>query len=197
MTARGGPTLPGHLLVAGATGVLRPAAVALLRRGHRVSALARRRAPLRVLAREAPGRLLPLAADHGDPGLPALLDAAERDAGPFTGALLYCPTAPDRAVREMLARVGRGGVGVQVLTSRWAAPVDAGHGPWSWSDLPPSARPAPHTRLLLLGWRASADGGSGWHSPEEISAAALRLYDRPHPSDAVLGTVRPWDHRPA
>ncbi|QKW17768.1 hypothetical protein HUT16_00670 [Kitasatospora sp. NA04385] len=166
----------------GATGVLRPAATALVRRGHRVSALARRPGPLADLARECGDALRPLAADVADPGLPEALDAARRAAGPFTGARLYRPDAPAGAVARLLRAVGAGGPAVLLLTSAWAAP-DAGQPPF------------PAARRLLLGW-AAGPGGPRWHTPEEISAGALARFDGP-PGDAVLGAVRPWPERPA
>ncbi|NED87837.1 hypothetical protein G3I76_48120, partial [Streptomyces sp. SID11233] len=52
------------------------------------------------------------------------------------------------------------------------------------------------SRRLVLGWH-SASGVTRWHTPEDISAAALALLDAPAPADAVLGEVRPWSARPA
>ncbi|GJF34600.1 hypothetical protein KNE206_73000 [Kitasatospora sp. NE20-6] len=183
-----GTTGTGHVLVVGATGVLRPAAVALAGRGHRVSALARRAGPLADLARECGDAVRPLAADVRDPGLPDALDTVADALGPFTGALLYCPAAPAGAVSGMLGRVGGGGPAVLLLTSAWAAP-EAGEMPF------------PEARRLLLGW-ADGPGGPRWHTPAEISTGALRLFDTGRaglgaPGAAVLGSVRPWTERPA
>ncbi|MFD7987021.1 hypothetical protein ACFV4M_27085 [Kitasatospora indigofera] len=194
---------PGHVLVVGATGVLRPAAAELARRGHRVSALARRPGPLARLAREwggaggaararARGRGRPGAGGAAAappprpgppaPGLPELLAAARHAAGPFTGALLYCPDAPAEAVAGLLRAVGTGGPAVLLLTSAWAAP-GAGQPPF------------PAARRLLLGW-AAGPGGPRWHTPAEISAGALARFEGP-PGDGLLGVVRPWAERPA
>ena len=49
-------------------------------------------------------------------------------------------------------------------------------------------------RRLVLGW-AEDEGAARWHSPEEISAAALDVLFTGH--GRVLGVVRPWDRRPA
>ncbi|WP_204045090.1 hypothetical protein [Acrocarpospora phusangensis] len=88
---------------------------------------------------------------------------------------MYMPFGDQAAWEAVRARAGRV---VQVLTSAYAAP-----------DAPPA--PLADQPRLLLGWHPS----KRWHTPEEISAAALRLTG--HGDADVLGVTRPWDDRPA
>ena len=93
------------------------------------------------------------------------------------GALVYGPAVTWDVVAAVAARSD--GAVVHVLTSAWAAPEVS----------PP---PAPDgVRRLVLGWRPDRT----WHSPEEVSAAALALWDSAGAPD-VLGVVRPWSDRP-
>ncbi|MFG3101398.1 hypothetical protein ACGFZL_12875 [Streptomyces sp. NPDC048182] len=191
---------PAHLLVVGATGALLPAVHAVTDRGDRVTALARTATTLADLERRTDGRARPFPRDVGAPGLEAALASAARDV-PFTGALLYCPFAGPPAVRTLVRAVPPGRPVVLVLTSAHAAPVgrESATGPWHPAELPPEARPAPDCRLLVLGWHEEGDGagtGARWHTPEEISTAALDLWDAGRARDAVLGTLRPWGARP-
>ncbi|MFF7331854.1 hypothetical protein [Streptomyces sp. NPDC008150] len=191
----------GGVLVVGATRILRPAVRTLAARGARVTAVARDAAALDVLAREHEGRVRPLAADVTTADLGARL---RRAAGPdgFSGAVVYAPTAPARTVVDVLRPLLPRGPLVLLLTSEWAAPAPHGHarpaGPTAWTPdlLPPALRARPACRPLVLGWRRRTDGAR-WHTPEEISAAALELLDTDAGTSAVLGTVRPWADRPA
>ncbi|MFE2374697.1 hypothetical protein [Streptomyces sp. NPDC059398] len=220
----------GHVLVVGATRVLRPAVLALAERGTHVTAVARSATALdslvRACAGEVPGDVTPLAADATGPGFPGRLRDAARPASPgeprdatqpgfsgeppdaealpaLTGALVYSPALPPGAAASCLRGL-LGGPCVLLLPSRWADPAEAavwghggaaGQGSWTPALLPPEARPAEWVRPLVLGWRAE-EGGTRWHTPEEISAAALELLDAPAPAAAVLGRVRPWAGRP-
>lgn len=195
---------PAHLLVVGATGTLLPAVRAATARGDTVTALARTATALRDLERRTGGRARPLPRDYGAPGLGEALARASAES-PFTGALLYCPLATASTVSTLAGAVPPGRPVVLVLTSAHAAPGPAetleGDGmaqeavPWNPARLPSTARPTPGCRLLVLGWRVAADGAP-WHTPEEISEAALRVLDADPARDAVLGRVRPWSSRP-
>ncbi|MFC8226373.1 hypothetical protein [Streptomyces sp. NPDC057287] len=187
---------PAHLLVVGATGALLPAVRAATALGDTVTALARTATALRDLERRTGGRSRPLPRDYRAPGLREDLARASREI-PFTGALLYCPLATPSTVRALTAAVPPDRPVVLLLTSAHAAP-DSGAAdglPWSPARLPPAARPTPGCRLLVLGWRTEPDGAR-WHTPEEISGAALRVLDAAPAGDAVLGCVRPWSSRP-
>ena len=131
------------VLVAGATGALRPAALRLAGGGLIVTGLARQV--------DLPG-VTALETDWTDP-------AAVRDAlagRSFDAALLYCPTAAADSVAAMVgATTGRV---VRLLTSAVAAP------PFDLADLPPD-----RAVRLVLGWAP----GPRWHTPEEVSRAAL------------------------
>jgi hypothetical protein len=74
-----------------------------------------------------------------------------------------------------------------VATSRWAAP-GAPAPPWAGM---------PGVVALQLGWAAQGARGSRWHTPEEVSAAAMGELAAPWaPRTVVLGSVRPWSARP-
>jgi hypothetical protein len=74
-----------------------------------------------------------------------------------------------------------------VATSRWAAP-GAPAPPWAGM---------PGVMVLQLGWAAQGERDSRWHTPEEVSAAAMTELAAPWtPRTVVLGTVRPWSARP-
>ncbi|RII15621.1 short chain dehydrogenase [Streptomyces sp. YIM 130001] len=189
------PRPRGHLLIAGATGTLLPAVHRATARGDTVTALARNHAALRDLEGLTGGRARPLPRDYEAPGLAAALADAARE-NPFTGALLYCPLASPHTVRALCRAVPHGPVTL-VLTSAHAAPADGepADSPWSTARLPLDARPTPGCRLLVLGWRPET-ADRRWHTPEEISDAALRVQDAHEAHDAVLGQVRPWLSRP-
>ncbi|MEU6441725.1 hypothetical protein [Streptomyces sp. NPDC047046] len=186
------------VLVVGATRVLRPAVRALTARGTPVTAVARGAGALAELAAECGPLVRALAADAQGPGFArALRDAGGPDG--FGGALVYTPALPAPLAEELIQ-----GTRVLLLPSRWAAPGAArtdrgataqpsGSPAWTPGELPPDTA---GSRRLVLGWR-SASGTTRWHTPEEISAAALSLLDAPAPADAVLGEVRPWSARPA
>ncbi len=93
----------------------------------------------------------------------------------FDLALAYLPFGDQAAWDVIDARADRV---VQVLTSVYAAP-----------DRPQP--PLPGRPRLILGWHPTGR----WHTPEEISAAALELAFSGN--DAVLGVTRPWGERPA
>ncbi|EGJ73051.1 hypothetical protein STTU_0262 [Streptomyces sp. Tu6071] len=170
--------------------MLRPSVRALVARGTAVTAVARDGRALAKLAAECGPLVRALAADAGAPGFArALRDAGGR--GGFTGALVYTPALPVPRAKDLL-----GGTRVLILPSAWAAPDAAGPSgasAWTPDDLPAETA---GSRRLVLGWHAAA-GASRWHTPEEISAAALALLDAPARTDAVLGAVRPWSARPA
>ncbi|MFJ4702027.1 hypothetical protein ACIP5N_28100 [Streptomyces sp. NPDC088768] len=186
-----------HVLVVGATRVLRPSVRALVARGTAVTAVARDGRALAKLAAECGPLVRALAADAGAPGFArALRDAGGH--GGFTGALVYTPALPAPRAKDLLR-----GTRVLILPSAWAAPDAARTAPeaagpsgasaWTPDDLPAETA---GSRRLVLGWHATP-GASRWHTPAEISAAALALLDAPARTDAVLGEVRPWSARPA
>lgn len=165
-------------LVVGATGVLRPAVLDLVGGGTEVIGLARDRGRLAALATACGPGFRPLAVDYTDDA--ALAGAlAEVPAPGFSAALLYCPGAPATAVRLLAERVS--GRVVCLLTSSWARPG--------------RRRPAYGVSCveLLLGWAREA-AGTRWHTPAEISRAALDVLASGRPG--TLGTVRPWRDRP-
>lgn len=161
-----------RVLVVGATGILRPAAVALAASGVTVLAVARTRQDLERLAQAAPG-VVPVVADCLRPEevVAALATTGPR---PLSG-LCYCPAA-DAAGRRALAALVDGPL-LQLLPSAWAEP-DA-------------AAPDAGGPVLQLGWTGVPPR---WHTPDEVSTAALEAWREGR--DAVLGRVRPWADRP-
>jgi hypothetical protein len=182
----------GHILVTAATGALRPAALALASRGYAVTALARTAPRLDALAGQAGPLLRPLAVDSADPALGELLARAEQFAGAFTGALLYAPAVATQAWRT-LGEYTAGPHTVRLLPSAWAEPP--AHQPTALPRRPP--RNPEGVRTLLLGWYTEENGGgTRWHTPQELSEAALELFDAPGVQTQHLGVVRPWTDRP-
>lgn len=158
------------LLVVGGTGPLAPAVSELAGRGEDTVIVSRTPGPGKVVA------------DWADPEAMAGALVGRH----FDGALIYAPGAPLASLAAAVAAVD--GPSVLLLTTAWAAP----------------GAPAPRDRLaragvadavlVRLGW-ASADGeGTRWHSPAEISRAAVdALTER---ADTTLGHLRPWSDLP-
>ena len=164
----------------GGTRILRPLVLALAARGEDVTVVARTQTALDELRREARGEVRALRCDYGDSlGFVALL---EREL-PFAVAVAYMPGAPAASVRAVAASAEQI---VHVLPSAFARPGIAG-------DELEAAAPAARGRTaqLLLGWTQQRR----WHTPDQISVAALDLLDSGRP-EGVLGLTRPWDDRP-
>ncbi|BEP14774.1 hypothetical protein acdb102_30850 [Acidothermaceae bacterium B102] len=172
-----------RILVVGATGALRPAAFALASSWATVVAWALHQESLDGFASAARAPVETIAVDYTDVAAVTATLAAQ---GTFDAALLYCPSASADVVTHF-ARAVRGPV-VCLLTSAAAAPVRD-----EAFDLASVAVPQ-GCRRLVLGW-AGDDGATRWHTPEEISAAALDVLFTGH--ERVLGVVRPWDRRPS
>jgi NAD(P)-dependent dehydrogenase (short-subunit alcohol dehydrogenase family) len=161
----------GTVLVVGATGILRPAAVELARTSRPVVAMARRAGPLRSLAAEADD-VSTMSVDYTDlPALESALHGVRTDT-----AIVYAPAADEATIDQLQEHVA--GRFVRLLTSAWAAP----------GCEPPRRRP---DRVhLVLGWRRDGQ----WHTPGEVSAASLDVLRTGR--DATLGVVRPWSDWP-
>ena len=131
-----------------------------------------------------------LPVDHGDAGaLAAALDGALAARGPLAAALVYMPSAPLASWQALAARTA-GARRIAVLTSAHGAP---GRSTATRRD---AVAADAGTGVLLLGWTVE-DGVARWHTPEDISGAALQLLSVPGLAEAVLGTVEPWSDRPA
>ena len=160
----------------GATGILRPAVASLVAAGRPVVAVARTRASLDELA----GPLVTgLAADRA-----ALPDPGGLVAG-CSAALVYAPALDDPSVPAVAAAIP--GTVVHVVTSAVATPRFPDE-PWDPGEL--TSSPLENVVRLVLGWTRPGR----WHTPEEVSAAALGTLDRRR--DCVLGVLRPWSDRP-
>jgi hypothetical protein len=169
-----------RVLVVGATGILRPAAVALAVGGDRVVAVARGRAELGELADATGAAAVAFDATRAEL-VRELVPAVD-------AAIVYRPAVSDGSLAALAPLVRRRGV--LVLPSGAADPAAVGD-ELDFAALPPA--PGPCWRRLLLGW--AEDGPEPrWHSPDEVSAAAVHVLDTGE--EAVLGTVRPWARRP-
>lgn len=153
------------ILVVGASGILAPAASALVARGARVTGISR--------SRPVPSGVVPLRLDaHDFRELDHALAEARWDV-----ALVYEPAVTAETLHRIVSAVD--GRTVLVRTSAAADPA--------------RGEPAPVRNTLLLGWTRSASG-IRWHTPQEVSDAALDVLD--DGSFRVLGAVRPWADRP-
>lgn len=157
-------TAGGSVLVVGASGILAPAVAALLRRGVGVTGITRSRA--------APPGAASLTVDARDAASVHRATAGRM----WDAALVYAPAVSPESLEAIRAAVR--GRAVLVRTSREAvARVD---------EVPADT--------LQLGWHDEPDGSTRWHSPDEVSTAALAVLD-----DGVgrmLGTLTPPERRP-
>ena len=170
-----------RVLVAGATGILRPAVVDLTAAGHQVVALAR---DIDALARLAGPSVAPAPVDAS---APEALTAALAAVGPLDAALVYDPVLSGRPESWTSIRAAVHGRIVRILTS---AAADTGTPEFSVADLAPGDADVVR---LVLGW-AGSGANSRWHTPLEISDAAGSALRSGR--EAVLGRVRPWPDRP-
>lgn len=183
--AVGTPGVPGRrVLVLGASGILAPVVGVCTSRGHTVVAVGRSQERLSSLRSRGTGALQLVSADAGSgAGLGQVVAA-----GPFDAAVLYGPAVPARHRAVLLEQVH--GRAVIVVTSEAADP--------SRASGPPAALAASRDRegdaVVLLGWSAEPRGPR-WHTPREVSAAAIEALDTG--DDVVVGQVRPWEQRPA
>lgn len=193
-TARPGTIAPApgtRALVAGASGMLRAATLAIARSGWHVTAIARGEESLATMAAEAGAqgaRLAPLALDLRDgAAVRAQLGAASRAHGPFALTIAWLPAGADDALAA-LAEFTEGRF-VHVLGCAAEDP-----------DEPlASARhrfesPALHWQDVVLGF-VPAREGSRWLTNAEISSGLLTALVTGEPR-SIVGRVRPWSARP-
>jgi len=153
------------VLVVGASGILAPAASALVARGARVTGISR--------SRPVPSGVVPLRLDaHDLRRLDHTLAESRWDA-----ALVYEPAVTAETLQRIAAAVAG-----RVVLVRTSAAAD-----------PALGESTPVENTLLLGWTTSASG-IRWHTPQEVSDAALDVLD--DGAFRVLGAVRPWGDRP-
>lgn len=140
--------------------------------------------------------------------LPAVTDLAR--SGPADRTGLIDRDRPAEPTGLAALRVLRGAVDgplVAVLTSAVAAPPAADDPAAVLGALVrrlvEAGTPAQDLRLLVLGWAvptpapstpSEPPGPVRWHTPAEVSAAALAVLGDPAP--ARLGVLRPWADRP-
>lgn len=153
-------------LVVGASGILAPLAAALVAEGDDVTGVAR--------TRPAPDGARTILLDATSAAAVAEAIGTAR----WDRAAVYAPAVSPESLLT-LTRALDGRV-VLVRTSSAADPV---HG-----------EPAIPPDVLQLGWTTGPDGETRWHTPEEVSAAALQVLG--DGLGRVLGRIRPWEERP-
>jgi len=187
------------VLLVGGTGILAPAARTLVARGVPVVVVTRDRARVDAAIGASP-LVTSCVVDAADAAAWPAAVAAQAAAAPLTEAVVYLPFPTAGPLVPVAAAVT--GTVVGVLTSGAADPSGRGF------DVPVGG-PPPCTRVLLLGWH-DAGARARWHTPEEVSAAALDVLagaGAPRPAarygitgvDVVhtLGRLQPWAGRPS
>lgn len=160
------------VLVVGASGILAPAAAKLATTdgGAPVTGIGR--------VRPMPSGVEVVAVDARDAAALRRALGARR----WARAVVYAPAVTDASLPVLRAAVD--GPVVLVRTSAEATPPP---------EEPEAPAPEPGPWTLQLGWATGA-GGARWHTPEEISDAALAVLR--DGAGRTLGAVRPWADRP-
>jgi len=165
----------GRYVVVGATGILAPLGALLRAAGARTVGISRGSRLGEGVWDER------VALDTQDVG--AVGDWVAGRAGEVSAVVAYSPAVGDGGWTLLGGLAGRVLV---VATSRWAGP-GAPDPPWAGM---------PGVVVLQLGW-AQGERGGRWHTPAEVSAAAMaELTAAWEPRTVVLGSVRPWAARP-
>ncbi len=164
--------------------MLRGVVVGLAGRGHLVSVIARRHAPLSALARSHAG-IHPMPCDYREAGV---LAAAIRTGVSARGAFGLClawihsPWEEPLGVIAGMIGVGRRDVRlIQVVGSAHADPAGADR-----SDV--------ECERVILGFVVEGSR-SRWLTHDEIAAGVMGAIDRPARS-TIVGQVEPWGRRP-
>jgi hypothetical protein len=193
--------VPGapHALVVGASGMLAGVVLHLAGEGHRVSAVARRPAPLEALVRRAGEmgggvRALPL--DYRDgPALRDALDRASGEWGPIRLAVCWIHSvAPEAAWTVAQVMEGDGGEGRPRLLHLLGSAGDDPRRPRPELDRRRARFPGVDYQQVILGYTVE-DGRSRWLTDEEIVDGVVRAIRRPE-ARTVIGTLEPWSGRP-
>ncbi len=154
-----------NVLIVGASGIFAPAAVTLLSRGVPVTGVGR--------SRPMPDGVEALRVDATDASALASALGARR----WTDAVVYAPAVSDASLALLGAAVD-----ARTVVVRTSADADPARGE---AEIPDDT--------LQLGWTGDS-ASPRWHSPTEVSDAALAVLD-----DGIgrtLGCVRPWAERP-
>lgn len=152
------------VLIVGASGILAPAAAAFVARGVPVAGIG--------LTRAMPAGVEAIHVDATDADA---LRAALGDRR-WSAAIVYEPAVSSDSIGVVSGAADR------VVRVRTSGAVDPAHGE---AEVPEG--------VLQLGWTAGPDPAR-WHTPEEVSAAALEVL-----ADGMartLGEIRPWERRP-
>lgn len=187
---------PPHSLVIGGTGMLRGVCLELARRGHHVSVVARRHAPLSSLCDEASGlsgQVLPAPADYAsNEELAARIRAQTIAHGPVELAVCWIhDTAPSAIglIAKMIADPRRPARLIHILGSAAADPVRIE------PDDPATRIAGVDYQRVILGF-VPGPRGSRWLTNEEICTGVLSAIDS-RAAESIVGAVHPWSARPS
>ena len=155
-----------HTLVVGASGILAPMAAMLVATGDDVTGIAR--------TRPAPDGAHTILLDATS--VAAVTEAIGK--ARWDRAVVYAPAVSPESLPTLTRAVGG-----RVVLIRTSSAADLVH-----------REPAIRPDVLQLGWTTGPDDGTRWHTPEEVSAAALEVLRDGR--GRVLGRIRPWEERP-
>ncbi|MEX2219772.1 MAG: hypothetical protein WD749_13545 [Phycisphaerales bacterium] len=184
-----------HALVVGGTGMLRGLCLALAERGHTVTVIARRHAPLASLARAAaslPGRIAPAPADYtDDAALASAIRSATIARGQVSLAIAWVRSAAPGALPLIADLIARDRDPPRLFHICGSAVADPSRTPDRGLALLPGVR----YRRVILGFVVGPPGAR-WLTDAEICAGVVRAVDG-DASESVVGQVHPWWARPA
>lgn len=185
-----------HCLVVGGTGMLRNVAVVLAEAGHRISVVARNKERLIGLVRDtqrSPGIINPIVVDYSQSDeFARKLREAVSVLGPVSMAVLWIHSEFVDAVNVVARVLGDQTDTCQVYHVLGSQAAD------------PSARKSDHTpfhgvkhlsyRPIVLGFKREHDRAR-WLTDDEIAGGVLDTIANDR-TEAIIGTVTPWDQRP-
>lgn len=183
------------VLVVGGTGMLAGVVRELVRVGHPVAVVARRRQSILGVGEScaAPGLVDPVVADYAEPDdLRVKLRRLSEERGQFGLAVRWVHPPHRDSVHSVLAEVLPAHAAVlDVLGSGAADPARSAE-----SEEPPEVLRSLSLRYgrVVLGF-ADGPAGTRWLTHDEISAGVLTAV-RDFRETSVVGRVRPWSDRP-
>lgn len=191
------PERPGHALIVGGTGMLRPVVTWLVERGWTVSVVARGRDRLLALRKEAEhleGAVRPLPVDYRKDGaFRAELDSAVREGGPITLAVCWIHSTAPGAPGVLAEVLGRQDTPCRLFRVRGSTTRNPSV-PDRHDALLGEAGPPLLYRRVILGFE-SEDGGSRWLADSEIASGVIQAV-RSDAEQTVVGITEPWSARP-
>ena len=180
-----------HAWIAGGTGMLADATIAVAREHDTTTLFSRN--PARFSANISPGSLSRCPVDFRDPAATerALTETLETT-GPCTTALLWVHSVGEESLRLIFSRLRESSPQARVVWVMGSAAADPSLdlesrvAEMGASDL--------DLRVAILGFESSG-GRSRWLTDKEISAGAIAAW-RSDARVTTVGRTRPWSDRP-